>query len=383
MIRLQKISSFDPQYLKQFYSQNPGIENAEYSFQLTYLLKDRYGWSDFWKSNLERTGRFVVDEVVINADALQRSWEKAHSIPLNSGTPLLDIVRAQVRAFQPNILFTHDFSFITPAFRKSIRHLAPSIQLIIGYDGTSRNNKQQFEGCDLMLTCNEETMEYYQRAGFKATYFKLGFETSLLSEIRQTAEHFECSFVGNIMLGHNCHESRLRLLASCADETPLVIFTSVPTDYRFLRTRAGFLSRGNVRKAIGDVIRDYNCLRGLRNRIRPPRFGLAMYQTLASSRISLNVHIDAARSRAGNMRMFEATGTASCLLTDRKHNLSEFFTADKEVVTYDGPADCIEKIRYLIDNPTRCADLAAAGQARTLSSHTLNASILQFASEYL
>ena len=50
-------------------------------------------------------------------------------------------------------------------------------------------------------------------------------------------------------------------------------------------------------------------------------WGLDMYRALARSKITINRHINVAENNANNMRLFEATGTGSLLITDRKDNL--------------------------------------------------------------
>ena len=70
------------------------------------------------------------------------------------------------------------------------------------------------------------------------------------------------------------------------------------------------------------------------------------------------------------MRLFEATGMGSLLLTDKKDNLSKLFEIDKEIVTYTCKEEASEKVQYLIDNPHKASEIALAGQARTLKNHT-------------
>lgn len=50
--------------------------------------------------------------------------------------------------------------------------------------------------------------------------------------------------------------------------------------------------------------------------IRPPAFGLEMYNLLKNSLITFNLHTDFTYGSVGNIRMFEATGMGACLLTD-------------------------------------------------------------------
>ena len=70
------------------------------------------------------------------------------------------------------------------------------------------------------------------------------------------------------------------------------------------------------------------------------------------------------------MRLFEATGMGSLLLTDKKNNLNKLFEIDKEIVTYSCKEEALEKVKYLLENPKKLSEIALAGQERTLKDHT-------------
>jgi spore maturation protein CgeB len=95
-----------------------------------------------------------------------------------------------------------------------------------------------------------------------------------------------------------------------------------------------------------------------------------MYRALARSRITLNRHINVAENNANNMRLYEATGVGAMLLTDRKDNLHELFEIGKEVVAYSSKEEAAELVRYYLEHPGEAAQVAKAGQARTLREHT-------------
>src|SRR5258708_25018123 len=108
----------------------------------------------------------------------------------------------------------------------------------------------------------------------------------------------------------------------------------------------------------------------MRARYHGEAWGLDAYRILARSRVALNRHGDVAEGFANNMRLYEATGVGTCLLTDSRKDLDRFFDVGKEVVTYDSADDCVEKIKYLLDHEDERAAIAAAGQVRTLKEHT-------------
>jgi spore maturation protein CgeB len=70
------------------------------------------------------------------------------------------------------------------------------------------------------------------------------------------------------------------------------------------------------------------------------------------------------------MRLFEATGVGTCLLTDWTENLGELFEPEREVATFRDAKECVERIRWLLAHPEEREAIARAGQARTLRDHT-------------
>ena len=95
-----------------------------------------------------------------------------------------------------------------------------------------------------------------------------------------------------------------------------------------------------------------------------------MYALLRSARIVLNRHIREAGAFANNMRLYEATGVGSLLLTDAKANLPDLFEPGREVVVYETADDLVEQARYFLSHESERSAIAGAGQARTLRDHT-------------
>jgi spore maturation protein CgeB len=377
-IRFFKCSSFIPSYLRLFHAAHPQLVELNYSSHYDALMGDCCGWADFWKHNLESTGYFDCADVVINAQTLQQTWAQENRVRWSEDSWVLDILAAQIRAFQPDILFTHDFSYVTPEFRRKIRKEVPSIRMIIGWDGVGRCDVKHFDGCDLILSCVQYVVDYYRCQGMHSEIFKLGFETSLLEKIRTMDRKIDCCFIGSIFLG--AHEARFRTIAEISRQCPTTTLHLDVSKRRFFRSRIGLFARGDL-GALWRVRSSWSDYCMLLRRGLPSLFGLDMYSKLAETRIGLNVHIDAAGENAGNMRLFEVTGMGACLLTDRKQNLAEIYEDGKEIIVFDSPSDAVYKMKWLISNPDICEKIAAAGQARTIREHSLGLSINQFVSK--
>jgi glycosyltransferase involved in cell wall biosynthesis len=215
-----------------------------------------------------------------------------------------------------------------------------------------------------------------------------------LDSILPTSVDF--AFVGSILKQSRFHIERERILSELVRHTDLQIWSEIKSP-SLKQQRNGFVRRKASQavaaaKTAGvpqDLINALPLVRRLTNgkpsqiaeqdidaqiarRTRPPVFGVKMFQTLRRSRVVLNTHIDVSPSNASNMRLFEATGVGTCLLTDWKENLAELFEPDKEVLTYSSAAECVEKIRYILAREDERRAIAAAGQRRTLREHNFD-----------
>jgi Glycosyl transferases group 1 len=73
-----------------------------------------------------------------------------------------------------------------------------------------------------------------------------------------------------------------------------------------------------------------------------------------------------------NMRVFEVMAAGGFLITDRlsrQSGLDQLFKEDVHYVAYDSGNELIEKLRYYLANPTKCLDIATAGQIAYLQLH--------------
>ena len=69
-------------------------------------------------------------------------------------------------------------------------------------------------------------------------------------------------------------------------------------------------------------------------------------------------------------RVFEVTGMGGCLLTEPAQGLENYFRIGQEIATFSTPAELVQKIRGLLENPERRDVLAHAGYTRTKNEHT-------------
>ena len=99
--------------------------------------------------------------------------------------------------------------------------------------------------------------------------------------------------------------------------------------------------------------------------------GVDYFGVLNKSRVTFNKHTDSSNGIVGNLRMFEATGMGTCLLTDSGRNINDLFEPGKEIVTYRSVDEAVEKVTYLLEHEDERVEIARAGQKKTLKDHTI------------
>lgn len=395
-MRLQRITTNYPSFLRDFYARRARLDREPYSVQHRALMENSSGWADFWAVALSRLG-VETDEVISNVEPMQKAWAREHGVAYTEDGWLFEITTAQVKAFRPDVLFVNDYVTFTAAYLKELRRACPFIRLVLGWCGAPYKDPSVFHEYDIVLSSAPELVEDFRAQGHRSYHLNHAFEPRVLERIDLTAEpDTDFAFIGSILKRNRFHEERERLLLALVEKTNLQIWAEV--NQLSWRERCGLRARQLAYDAVQLAQRAGVSERLLRaapptakvlrwearpsvveevdprlvRRAHPSLFGLEMFQRLRLSRVSLNTHIDLSSRYASNMRLYEATGVGSCLLTDWKANLPELFEPDAEVVAYRSPEECIEKVRYLLEHEEERRSIAASGQRRTLREHTFD-----------
>jgi spore maturation protein CgeB len=389
-MRFLKVTTFYADYLNELYRRRPRLAAKGYRDQQSELLWDCFGWADFFQHALAPLG-YEAAELVINAEPLQRAWAIENGMTFPAADWMLEIAFEQTRRYAPEVLFLDDTGTFPLAWIARVRAACPNLRLVLGWSGAPSAHRDALAAYDALLSCVPELVADLEKGGKRAFHLHHGFDARVLSRIdANRPPTLELSFVGQIVGGAGFHEERRRMLLALAEVCDIEIYTpSAVTSLRarakrrlkpLLRPVAAALDRAplpaGVRRRIplppvasGSYDLPAELPSALARRLRAPVFGLEMFQRLHDSRASFNCHIGASRRSASNMRLFEATGVGTCLVTDAKDNLPELFRSD-EVVSYGSLDECIERVRWLRDNPTSAREIALRGQRRTLAEHT-------------
>lgn len=394
-LRLQRITTNYPGYLRQFYQSRPELSSQTYSTQHAALMRDGAGWADFWSIALGKLG-YETDEVVSNAEALQKAWARERGLSYNENNWLFEITTAQVKAFRPEVLFVNDYVTYSAAYLRQLKSECPSIRIVLGWCGAPYGDASVFSEYDIVLSSVPELVKTFLAQGHRSEHINHAFHPGILERVRQKEANVDFGFIGTIAKKSEFHNSRESLILKLLKSTPLKIWidTRSPSwqerskvlirqwafDAVQAANRAGVSNSTLEALPIAAKVRHWKARPAL-----PPKldvrilktansalFGLEMFQQLQRTRVSLNTHIDISSTHASNMRLYEATGVGSCLLTDARSNLRELFEPDVEVVDYRSAEECVEKVKYLLEHEDERKKIAEAGQRRTLRDHSFD-----------
>ena len=359
------------------------------------LMADASTWADFWSVALEKLGHRMTD-IVSNAEPMQKAWARENGIEYSEETWLFDITTAQVVAFQPDVLFFNDYATFSASYVRHLKSACPSIRFVPGWCGAPYKDPSVFNEYDVVLSSAPELVQHFVDNGHRSCLINHAFEPRILAKLDSVASTpVDFSFLGSIAKKEGFHHEREALLQRLLEETPLQLWTTMaPGSWRVWagsRSRQLLYDSVHAAKRVGfpESVLQFGlpgkALRwkerpALPQRVhprlaaaaRPPLFGLQMFAQLANSRVTLNSHIDMSEKYASNMRLYEATGVGTCLLTDWRPNMPELFEPDTEVVTYRNAQECIEKVNYLLAHDDERQSISRAGQKRTLRDHTFD-----------
>jgi hypothetical protein len=367
------------EFLHWLYAQHPGLEKKSYEEQKQAMVKSQFGIAGFYSSNLQKLGHRALD-IHVNNWFMQMAWAKEHGMHLEQQMPVVEewknvmqrlrrtaartplrhlrpifspmlrrmgilepslytVLAKQIEYYKPDIVLNQAMGNISSRF---LRGMKPHVQLMVGQHAATQLPESGNWGCyDLVISSFPPTINWFRRKGISAEMSRLGFEPGVLQRLTRRNSTFDITFIGSF---HKIYSSRIALLETLCDKFEQMRLWGPSIDH--------LSSNSPVRRCYVNKA-----------------WGVEMYQILYSSKIIFNHHGDIP-PYANNLRLFEATGVGTLLITDWKENLHEMFEPGREVVTYQNAEECVELIRYYLDHEEERKAVARAGQKRTLSDHT-------------
>ncbi len=384
--KVVRVRQFYPVFLQDYYHRFPEVKNYCYKEQYDHIMSMGFESADYYTKHLRSMG-IEAYEIVMNAKPLQLAWAKENGL---LAVDERQILFSQLKDLNPNVvILTGDFYGAN--WIKQLREQISSIKKILVWHCTKISSYQinDLKSYDSVITCNIGIQNFLLNHGIKSIIINHGFEASLLPRITSATNALQedLIFVGSVTLGEGFHHFRLKFLEKMIlDNLPINIYGFLSSRNNILKKQIAYIASNILKFSSGDVLvknipminkaADYKKMphrtysKQFLKRVHPPIFGIEMLRALHRSKIAINMHAEVAGSFAGNIRLFEATGAGTCLITDNKKNISDFFIPDEEIVVYDSIDEAIEKIKWLLDNPSYIDEIATKGQQRTLRDHT-------------
>jgi hypothetical protein len=392
-MRFAFLTTLYPGYIRAFYSARPGLQTRPYAEQKTAIDADGFAWCGALEPAFAAL-EYRVNSFYANVMPLQRAWAMEHGISWPASGWLEEVALRQVEAFGTEVLWVDALAVFRDSWIQRARAVCRDLRLVLGYTGVDVDDRDTIRACDAMFCTIRYFVDKFRSAGMRAFLFRHAFNPKANEGLSNTdAITGELLFTGSMARGAGSHLERERLIEAMVDLLPMAIHCpeselSYWRDwmetglrlgiYCFMKTlrNAGIPDRVLRRvPSIGRAAywrsmpsRQINPY--LWSRMKSPLYGAEMYAAIRSHAVTLNIHIDMARTEAGNCRLFETTGAGGCLLTDWKANLSEMFELDREVAVFRSHEECFEKGRWLLEHPIERNALARAGQERVLREHT-------------
>lgn len=363
--QLVEVTSLYPKYLEYFYKKHPEAGKLPYQEHINKIFSDSFGEANFIHIELNKIG--IESQLIFyNAEDLQRSWNPS----LKSADPM-EILLGQLRSINPDVILISGASLFNKDQIEAIRAVLPKNGKLVAFHFSEVTEKiknvmglydQIYTGSmffvdDISLYCKSVRL------------LRHAFSESVLSRVKMTdIKEQSIVFPGSIFLGGHVHDDRLDMLTSLLDRRiPLEFYGDIYGAFfnsgikncikELLKNGKGFLKKIDQEKKIRQITHS-------------SVFGMEYYQVLSSYLCCLNLHSKAAGSGGGNMRLFEATGMGSCLITDTNNENSLLFDIDTQIITYQNFDDLCEKAEWLLSNVENAKQIAEAGQRRTLRDHT-------------
>jgi hypothetical protein len=392
--------------IKMVYGFNSSLISASYEEQLKALFSLRLNYSDAFTKALLAYG-YEAQEILYDVYPLQSRWAQEQGFSFQADLWQQEILIRQIQTLEPTVLLLHNVQILSDSILKQRRTLFPSVETLVifrGYPEIDRQLYRQLRQADLILAGSPTLHQLLQRHNLPVHLFYHSFDERILASLPSLqAPTIPCSFVGTSGYGYGWnHQPRYHYLHELLQKTNLMCWLDEPEPHsphtklkRGLESLARHLPPLLLQRCKDTLYLPQPCRKIAFNALAfkqattpypteplqklfpqscaPSRFGLGMYQTLQSSYVTFNKHTFAAMGCVDNIRLFEATGVGSCLLTDAGSNLGDLFSPGEEVMVYRNLAECLDILKELLACPSKALTIGKRGQKKTLTCHTVQA----------
>ena len=313
--RFQKFATIYPIVTQRLLSRLPNYQQLSYRDLYEAVAGLYFAWSDYYVRHMRGLGH-EAENVFADVEPLQKAWAKEHGIKWSANNWLREIALAQVREFQPQVIFIEDLYVFDAEFRRQLRAACRSRVLLLGYRASPTDDFSAFGDMDLLLTCVPNFAARLARSGVSVGVLQHAFEPAIINALEPLpVRDLKFTFTGQLVLRNGYHQQRRAIIETLLQSTPLEMWVQVsdPPPTGVARVAAGLTRRvGRVLQhmgapalskrvsplgqSVGQLTKSYAATleRRFPGRCHSSVFGLDNFRILARSHITFNNHIDAA-----------------------------------------------------------------------------------------
>lgn len=391
------------------------------------------GWGSAMEAEGFQVFETISNDSSLQAQWCKENSPKILSLAKTGLDVNLEILKEQIRFFKPDVIFlyAHALILLPSQLRKELCSLLNNRPLLAGFWGDELPQEYYDDFRDLdFVFCSSSIYQkrFMEWAGIPAETIGNCFDDGIEfpKPVQKKYDFIFCGRTGYRLAQHVIRYAKLVQIASKSNlqiwgyewpeisdpsksrkERALAVLALLPTlllriarrfflltqklvgEQRVLRRAGRAFELALQRQKAGPVVisrkepppstdeywqGEYWYDKTPLKKLFPDRFqpllttGSDYYRLLAESKLVLNLH-RVEDADIGNVRCYEVTGLGSCLVTDRGQEMKEFFDIENDIVTFETPEECLEKVKFLLANPQEIERIARNGQQKTLSRH--------------
>ena len=386
-MKIAFLSSIYIDHLEQIYRKISDLHKKSFDKQNRTIRNETICSMGEWPSHFEKCGIEAL-MLCVNNKYLQNKWCMENDFVPKSENIDFEILLEQLKRFKPTHLFVFGASYYYEKNRLNvIVNECPSIRKKICWYASPESNIDVFNDYDIVLTPSRELKNVLIKTGINSRVLDHAFEPKSLELIDAKKRKNKLCFIGSLTVGNRWHQKRIEYLEAISKEIDIDIYASIikPSFYhKFKKTFISYRHHicnfiNNYQQSIDkinyyadkdnlpkyDILTESNIL----GRIKPPVYGLDMLNVLSSYTITFNKHIQVTGDWACNMRLTEAAGVGTCILTDIKNNNKNYFGKHINYCTYSTIDDLVSKYKYLRHNRDLLTFISKDSQKHILNKY--------------
>jgi hypothetical protein len=346
-MRLFVNSDIYPAYRRQFDEEWGHLDT--FAARRRAFLDDRYSAVHFLKPVLDgEEWAFFTNG---DDEVLQRMWAREHGMARTRDAST--ILLAQIEEHRTEVFYNFDpVRFPSNFVRRlpgTVKHAIAWRAALAARAGAPCADLSDYD----VVVCNFPSLiQQWRDRGWRAEYFFPSHDPVMDAYAARTERCVDVSFVGSYS---RHHPDRGKVLTAVAQ-------LSARYNVRFHLNNSRLTNLAEHPLARFLPVARFRRPRPIQQLTLQPVFGRKLYDTLASSKVALNIATDIAGRYRGNMRCFEAMGCAAVMLSD-DGIYPEGMHPERHFVTYRDPTEAVAKATEILEHWPRYEDLGRRAHA--------------------